>query len=389
MRAFYSRKPIGSLEALSMALQVELGILKDTAHQIGAHYHPYTIPKKDGSPRLILIPTNHLKIIQKRINRQIFDNINYPGYLHGGIKDKDYVKNASEHAGAKAIITLDVKNFYPSINHKRVTEIFQYVCKFPPDVSTLLADLCTHQGVVPQGACTSSHLANLAFYDGEYHFAQYCANKKYKYTRLLDDISISKEGTFLDGEIEKIIKSVKAFLTKGGSRLNNKKQRIVTKSNPEDLMEVTGLWLNRGKPRAHKGDRRDIRTELHRCERMARGGRTSDEYHALHSRVSGRVAKLSYLGHFEASEYRQRLQQILPIFDEHKAVSVYKQAKYLQTVKTTSRSKFSYFQKYQMVRYMTNILARSDPARARIIRQILSDCPPIGTKDDLLYDDPI
>lgn len=389
MRAYYKNKPIGSLDALSKTLQVELGILKGTALQINSHYHPYVIPKKDGSPRSILIPTNHLKIIQKRINRQIFDNISYPSYLHGGIKEKDYVKNAGEHSGANAIIALDVKNFYPSIKHKRVVEIFQYIFKFPEDVSTLLADLCTHQGAVPQGACTSSHLANLAFYDGEYHFAQFCAVKNYRYTRLLDDITISKDGVFSSNEIEKLIKSVKAFLKKGGSRLNNKKQRIVSRSNPEDLMEVTGLWLNRGRPRAHREDRRDIRAELHSCEQMAKSGRTTEQYHTLHNRLSGRVAKLSYLGHSEAAAYRQRLQNILPLFDEHKAASIYTQAQYLQTIKPAFRSKYSYFQKYHAVRYMVNILARNDRMKAYAVRQILSRCAPIGKKDELLYDESI
>lgn len=389
MRAYYKRAPIGSLEALSKTLQVELGILKDAALQIDLHYHPYEIPKKDGSPRSILVPTHHLKIIQKRINRQIFDNIDYPDYLHGGIKDKDYVKNANEHSGANAIIALDVKNFYPSIKHDRVVEIFKYICKFPTDVSILLADLCTHKGVVPQGACTSSHLANLAFHDGEYHFAQHCATKGYKYTRLLDDITVSKAGSFSDAEIERVIKSVKSFVKKGGGRLNNKKQKIVSRSNPIDLMEVTGLWLNRGKPRAHKDDRRDIRSELHACEQMAKFDRTSEPYHALHNRLSGRVAKLSYLGHSEARSYRQRLQKILPLFDEHKAVSIYKQAQHLRNVKPAARSKYSYFQKYQTVRYMVNILARNDRQRAIAVRQILSRCAPTGNKDELLYDEPI
>ncbi|WP_182282927.1 reverse transcriptase family protein [Comamonas testosteroni] len=389
MRPIFNKKSIGSIEALSDALQVNKHILQNTADNIFQHYHPYEIKKKDGGTRLIHIPTLHLKIIQKRINKNIFDNVTYPDYLHGGIEDKDYVKNALSHANAEAIICLDIKNFYPSITQTRVSKIFQYFFKFPEDVSNLLAKLCCHEERVPQGACTSSHLANLAFFDSEYHFASFCKSKKYTYTRLLDDITISKSSAFSDTEISKAIASVKSIISPHGIKLNNKKQKIVSRSNPKDLMEVTGLWLNRGRPRAHRSYRKVVRLEMHICEKMAKTDRFSEEYHKLHNRVSGKVSKLSYLGHHEATNYRDTLQKILPLYDIHKATNLHKNALILSKVNANIRKKFAYFKRYSKINYELNILARNNKPLSKTIRNILSNCKPSGLRDDLLYNEPI
>lgn len=389
MRPLYKKKPIASIEALSDALQINKHVLINTAENIAKHYHPHEIQKKDGGSRLIHIPTLHLKIIQKRINHHIFKNVIYPGYLHGGIENTDYVKNATAHANAEAIICLDIKNFYPSITQKRVIEVFQYFFKFTPEVSELLAKLCCHEERVPQGACTSSHLANLAFFDAEYHLASYCQSKKYIYTRLLDDITISKASCFTENEINKIIPAVKSIIDPHGIKLNNKKQKIVSRSNPRDLMEVTGLWLNRGRPRAHRSYRDSVRLEMHICSRMASSDRYGDAYHKWHNSVSGKVSKLSYLGHPEASKYRKTLQSILPLYNFHKATNIHKNALILSKVNKKTRSKFSYFKRYSKINYELNILARNNKPLCKTIKHILSTCKPSGLRDELLYNEPI
>lgn len=206
MRPYYNARPIGSLAVLAKALQVDLGILEKTAIEIEKHYHPHFIPKKSGGDREISIPSNHLKIIQKRINKEIFEKVVYPPYLHGGIAEKNYVKNASSHSQAEVVIALDVKNFYPTITRQKTEEIFQYFCKFPKDVSQLLANLCCFNNILPQGGCCSSHLANLVLHDTEYTLAAWLESKGHTYTRLLDDISISSKRKISKEEIEIIIK---------------------------------------------------------------------------------------------------------------------------------------------------------------------------------------
>ncbi|WP_076879682.1 reverse transcriptase family protein [Bordetella sp. H567] len=355
---------------------MDLGILRNTIRTIDKHYHPHSIPKKNGGSRIIHIPTTHLKTIQKRINRQIFDNVIYPSYLFGGVREKDYVRNTSEHGGCNALVALDVKDFYPSITVAAVKKIFQYFCKFPAEVAETLAGLCCLNGRVPQGACTSSHLANLVLHDEEYHLAQYCKNKGWTYTRLLDDISVSSKAEFDVKEIDAIIRKVKYMLGKSALKLNNRKTRVLTKANPVNLMEVTGLWLNRGVPRAHRADRNTIRGEVHQCEVAARDSRTEKQYHELHNRVSGRVAKLSYLKHANSREYRERLRSVLPLYDEHQATNLLKQARYMAKTKTNIRKTPAYCKKYFILQHRLNILMRTDRGAAGKIRAILTTCRP-------------
>ena len=296
--------------------------------------------------------------------------------MFGGIKDKDYVKNATQHQGCGALIALDVKDFYPSITIDAVKKIYQYFFKFPRDVADLLAQLCCLNGYVPQGACTSSHLANLSLYDSEYHFAQYCKNKGWSYTRLLDDISVSSKGKFQQKEVDFILAKVKTMLSGSKLRLNNQKTKILSKANPVDLMEVTGLWLNRGLPRAHRADRNAIRREVYECEMLSKNGKEKKEYHEFHGHVSGRVSKLTYLKHAKAKDYRDRLRAILPIYDIHQATNILRQAEYMTRTKSSQRSAYSYHKKYYVLKHKLNILIRTDPELARRIKLMLSNCKP-------------
>ncbi len=376
MRAQYTKKPIGSLEILARALDVEQDILLNTANAVDRHYHPYQIPKKNGGLRTIHIPTQHLKTIQKRINNRIFDNVLYPDYLYGGVKEKDYVKNAAEHSGCGALIAMDVKDFYPSITFNSVKKIFQYFFRFPSEVAEILAKLCCLNDRVPQGACTSSHVANLVLHDSEYHFVQYCRNKGWVYTRLLDDIAVSSKSTFHQKELVGIISKVKSMLSGAGLKLNNKKTKILSKANPVDLMEITGLWLNRGKPRAHRADRNTIRHQVHRCEILAKEGREKREYHEFHSHVSGKVSKLSYLQHVNAKSYRDKLRAILPVYDINQATNILRQAQHMARTSKKNRGSIAYCKRYYMLQHRLNILMRTDRALAGTIRAILSSCRP-------------
>lgn len=389
MRPYYTKKPIGTVSALSAALRAAEPVLRHTVRNIEHHYTPYEIPKADGKVRAIVIPSLHLKTLQKRINREIFSNIVYPPYLYGGIDGKDYVRNANAHCSAHVAIALDVKDFYPSISFQRVLNIFQYFLKFSPEVSELLAKLTTFQNKLPQGAATSSHLANLVLHDTEYHLAQYCENSGLVYTRLLDDITISSTKRLSEQRISKLIDMVARMLREKGLKLKNKKTRISSQSNPETLMEVTGLWLNRGSPRVNTDSRRKIRAEVHQCEVAARTSRTSQSYHKAHASVSGKVAMLNHVGHTEAGRFRRTLADILPLYDSNELTKTIKIVNVLSRSSESDREKYAFNLNYFKTMQRINIVARSDPRLARRLREKLATCKPVNQSDEALYDEPI
>jgi hypothetical protein len=389
MRPFYTKKPIGSIAALSASLRVSEAALKHTADNLGKHYTPYEIPKKTGKPRTIMIPSLHLKTLQKRINREVFSHVKYPEYLYGGVEGKDYVRNAQAHAKAHALISLDVKDFYPSISEKRVIGIYQYLLKFNPDVAVLLAKLTTYQGAVPQGACTSSHLANLILHDSEYHVAQYCSDAGLVYTRLLDDICISSEKVLSEKKISKIIEKVSRILKDNGLKLKRQKTRISSKSNPKELMEVTGLWVNRGMPRVNSFERRSVRVEVYRCQQAAAEKRTDLAYHKAHASVSGKVAMLNYLDHAEAGRLRRSLAAILPEYDQSEMTKTAKIVGMLSRTSAKDREKYSFNVSYFKTLQRLNVVARTDPELAVRLRKKLASCRPTKHSSATLYDEPI
>lgn len=341
--------------------------------------------KKNGKPRTICSPNNDLKIIQKRINRSIFENIKYPDYLFGGIAGQDYVKNARRHIGANALITMDVCDFYPSINKKVVESIFQHFCKFPPEVVKLLAALTTVNGCVPQGACTSSHLANLVFFDLEHRVVSDFKDKSLVYSRLLDDICISSKKLIKPNDVTIIINKVAALLKARGLKIRKNKTRITSISNPKELMEITGLWLNRGTPRAKPEDRKDIRAEMDRCENNFLLSRTAPDYHKEHESLSGRVAKLTYLGHHEAPKYRDKLRAMLPHYSDSEARKVRYLVEAMERTSKSDRGKYSYIERYHQLQHSINILSRTENTIARTLRFKMEKCAPTNTREFFIY----
>jgi hypothetical protein len=389
MRPQYLKRPIGTVTALSAALRVSEHVLRHAEGNLDMHYSPYEIPKADGKKRQIVIPSLHLKTIQKRINKEIFSHVQYPPYLYGGVSGKDYVRNASAHEDAEVLIALDVRNFYPSISRERVANIFQHFCKFGADVSDLLAGLTTYQNKVPQGACTSSHLANLVLHDVESSMVSYCEGAGLIYTRLLDDITISSKKPLPPKFIKKIVDMISTMLKRKGFRLKGQKTNITSKSNPENLMEVTGLWLNRGMPRVNSFVRRSIRVEVFQCTQSAKKDRTTSEYHQAYASASGKVAMLSYLGHGEAGRLRKSLEDILPIYGQGDLTKTQKMVGVLRRSTARDREKYAYNVRYYKVMQRINIVSRTDPALAKRLRQDLADSRPANTSNSALYDEPI
>ena len=386
LRPTYGARPIGSISSLAATLGVNPIALENYSKQRSELYDRFSISKSDGGTRDIQSPKRELKFIQKRINRAIFDNVIFPDYLFGGVKGRDYVKNASMHSHAFGLMAMDVRNFYPSISESQVKKIYKNLFHFPEDVANILTALTTLDGSVPQGACTSSNIANLVFFDKEHIIVSQLLSKGFVYTRLIDDISISSgRRIFSPKEQSSIAVQIAAMLKMHGMQIKNKKTKITTRRNPEELMEVTGLWLNRGKPRVRRLERVDIRKELRETAQLFDISRTAENYHEKFNRSSGRVAKLAHLGHVEAIGAREKLRKILPHLDTESQYRLSMQIKSLQSSKPGRRSTIEYIERYYKALYMINILKRSNRHRALAMNKVLKSCAPTRQREELIY----
>lgn len=378
-KPLYPCKPIGSVEVLANTLGVHPLKLKSIAEKIENSYTSYDLKPHPitGKIRTVFDPKHELKKIQKRINSRIFTSVKFPQYIQGGIKatkdsKRDYIENATIHGRSQTLINLDVKNFYPNIKADAVKNIFKYFFRFSDDVVDILTKLTTYRGSLPQGGCTSSYLANLVFFNDEYRLVSSLRGKNIRYTRLLDDVTISCQKSLDNVTSEKIIKQVAAMLRKHGLSLKSAKTKVSDRKELHKEFEVTGLCVRASSPKVRKQDRRYVRQLVFNCEQLAAQTRTSEEYHRLWNKTSGLVAKLVRLQHSEGKDYRKRLTQILPIYDQYQENKISKRYYAALKVPREQHVQWGVIRKYNKLIYHLGILARTNKKRAQQFRKKLA-----------------
>ena len=389
-KPLYPCSPIGTLDVLAKTLGVHPKKLKNIADKVKTSYSKYQLPKHPttGKVREVFEPKHELKKIQKRINSRIFEHVKFPTYLQGGIKatstvNRDYIANAMMHGRSKTLINLDVRNFYPNIKTNVVSDIFKYFFKFSDEVVDILTTLTTYHGSLPQGACTSSYLANLVFFNDEYRLVSSLRGRGLRYTRLLDDITISSTKN-IDSKLSvQLVKDVAGLLRKRNLKLKSDKTKITFRSEMHKDFEVTGLCVRNTLPKISKKDRSYVRTLVFNCEQMAIQCRTSDEFHKLWNKTSGLVARLHRLKYSQAEDYRKRLSVILPLYDDYQENKLVKRAKSALKVPVSSHSQWGKIKQYNNLIYHLGILARTKSGLARGLRLSLkahySSVPTINT----------
>lgn len=374
----YPCAPIGTIEILAKTLGFHPKKLIAIANKVDTSYSEHQLPAHPttGKIRTVLEAKRELKTIQKRINSRIFEHVKFPIYLQGGIKatsqiKRDYVANAKFHSRSQTLINLDVRNFYPNIKADSVRDIFRYFFKFSNEVVEILTTLTTYKGSLPQGGCTSSYLANLIFFNDEYRIVSSLRGRGLRYSRLLDDITISSTNDIDVERSTQIIKSVAAMLKKRNLSLKSAKTKVSDRSEMHKDFEVTGLCVRLQDPKVRKKDRMYIRSLVFECEKMAVTNRTSEDFHTLWNKTSGLVAKLHRLKHSQSTGYRKRLSVILPLYDEYQEDKVIKRAKSALKVPICSHNLWGIIKRYNTIIYCLGILARTQSSKAKIFRKAL------------------
>jgi RNA-directed DNA polymerase len=158
--------------------------------------------------RIINPPKNELKEIQKQINGYLVKNVEMPGYAFGGIKKRDNIRNARFHKGQKYVFQTDLKDFFPYITHKLVYEMYVRV-GFSHDVASLLTKLTTYKGHLPQGAPTSTTIANLVFMPTGLALQAISEREGLRFTTFVDDVTMSSQSDFKH-VVPEIVKTIES-----------------------------------------------------------------------------------------------------------------------------------------------------------------------------------
>ena len=266
-----------SRQDVAQILEVPDGLLKSILYirKEPTRYRSFSISKRNGGLREIHVPPNALAILQAKLN-QILQAVYRPRpSVHGFVRERSILTNASLHTGRRWVLNIDIENFFPTINFGRVRGMFKARPYAVGDAAaTVLAQICCFQNALPPGAATSPMVANMVCgrLDGE--FTALAKRVKATYSRYADDLTFSvRKATFpeelaipaqtwvqedvqLGGPLLRIIEA-------NGFRLNTAKSRLQLR---DCRQEVTGLTVNIF-PNVRRELVRELRAMLHAWDR--------------------------------------------------------------------------------------------------------------------------
>ena len=214
---------------------------------IDSNYKEWTEDKLDneGNPKTYLDgtvkqrtfrnPSTFLKVVQKRLKKNVLDKLKFPDCVHGGVKGKSNITNAKQHQGKKYIFETDLQEFYPNISMRSVYNAFLGL-GFSAHICHWLTSLTTRKNELPQGSPTSTALANLVFLQTDFTLLEICKRHEITYTRYIDDLTFSAQADF-----GKVVQEILDAVLSGGFKLSRRKTKY------EGHQSVTGIpvFLNK------------------------------------------------------------------------------------------------------------------------------------------------
>lgn len=220
---------------------------------ISGQYRHFTIPKKRGGVRIISAPDTSLKIIQKNIARVLGELRDFKSPVNGYVSGRDIKRNARAHVNQAYVLNIDLENFFGSINFGRVYGMLSK----PPysinsKVAAAVANACTLNNLLPQGAPSSPVISNLICSKMDAELSKLARERNCIYTRYADDITFSYSGRNMplaavsaqpDGSIvTELAQNLVAIIEGNGFRINRDKVRPSYRTTRQ---EVTGLIVNK------------------------------------------------------------------------------------------------------------------------------------------------
>ena len=235
-------------------------------------YDVFQIKKRNGELREIQAPKKAMKVIQRRIAVMLKGVYEPKVCAHGYIEGRNIVTNASIHLKQNWLFTIDLHNFFPSINFGRVRGLFlKHPFNLPAEVSTILAQLCTLNGCLPQGGPSSPIISNLICQKLDRQLSHLAIKNRCYYSRYADDIVFSTKAKVFPSSLGYIKTSedgilvhcaadhLSSIICENGFEINNKKTSLRGTGNRQI---VTGIVVNH-KINVKREYVRELRSILH------------------------------------------------------------------------------------------------------------------------------
>jgi len=213
---------------------------------------------KPKEPRTVYNPSPQYKRLLRIINSKLLSKANLPRGVLGGVIGKCIDDMVSEHCNQEAVLSMDMKKYFPSITSDRVVNFFKATgCS--PEITGILTDLVTLNNSLPQGFPTSPMLANLIAFGLDIQHLSQAKKNNLRRTRWIDDIVFSGRSKDLTVCTKSLLGAIKPH----GFRLSNKKTKYqVRKNNPI----IAGLEIRGNIPQLPSSVIEKIHDILNECK---------------------------------------------------------------------------------------------------------------------------
>lgn len=200
------------------------------------------------------------KLEYKALARRLetFFRIALPGYPHDAVygyrPGRNIRENAAAHAGHVALLTTDLRDFFPSISKDRIAQLF-IALGILPDVADLLARFVTIGGGLPLGLPTSPVISNAIALPLDLACEALAKVANTTYTRYADDLSFSGNFDLPDlGALRQLVEAQGFVLAEQKTR----------RSKIGQAHYVTGLSISDpAQPHVPRVRKRRLRQELY------------------------------------------------------------------------------------------------------------------------------
>ena len=280
-----------NVQALATAMGLSVGKLRwfsfNRKVATTSHYKRFEIPKNNGSVRIISAPMYLLKQAQHWVLEHILYKQKIEEEAHGFVPQKSILTNAEIHIGQTLVINLDMKNFFPTVDYRRIKGMFVSM-GYSEQIATVLGLLCsepesdiveidgttyyvqTGKRTLPQGAPTSPVITNIICRRLDRRMAGVVAKLGFRYSRYADDMTFSAEESEGQDKIGQLLWQVTQIVEEEGFQLHPDKLQIMRKGARR---EVTGIVVNE-KPNICRRKLKQFRAVLYQIEQNGPAGKT-------------------------------------------------------------------------------------------------------------------
>jgi len=295
------------------------------------HYHYRVLAKRFGRVRLIEAPKPRLKQLQRQILSGILEKIPPHPAAHGFLKGRSIKTFVAPHVGQRAILRMDLRDFFPSVGAARIQAFFR-IAGYPESVADLLGGVCTSatprdvwNGIgfdvdpadvhearllyarphLPQGAPTSPALANLCAYRIDCRLAGFAASVGATYTRYADDLAFSG-GEAFERSSDRLSPHIAAILHEEGFTVHHRKTRVMRQGVRQHL---AGLVANQ-RLNVMRPDFDRLKATLTNCVRSGPESQNRDRHPRYREHLEGRVGFIESINPARGGRLREIFEKI-------------------------------------------------------------------------------